>query len=219
MREREEWLSSGRAAQFLGVSTRTLRRYTETGLLPDVRSPGGRRIFRTRDLEAVAARRCNGSHRGVVIYARVSSRRQQTEGDLDRQMTRLREASEGYGPVVGVFSDVASGLSDNRTGLRKALDACREPEVTTLLITHPDRLARFGTGVIEHLLAGWGVKVVAVGEDTESLSAESELVRDMLAVVTSFSGRLYGQRSAQARKVRQAVATEVRAVSGQGGGS
>jgi hypothetical protein len=39
-------------------------------------------------------------------------------------------------------------------------------------------------------------------------SAESELVRDMLAIVTSFAGRLYGQRSAKTKRLRAAVSTE-----------
>jgi hypothetical protein len=37
---------------------------------------------------------------------------------------------------------------------------------------------------------------------------EQDLVRDMLAVVTSFAGRLYGQRSARAKRLRAAVAAE-----------
>jgi len=35
------------------------------------------------------------------------------------------------------------------------------------------------------------------------------LVRDMLAIVTSFAGRLYGQSSAATKRLRQAVATEI----------
>jgi predicted site-specific integrase-resolvase len=87
------------------------------------------------------------------------------------------------------------------------LAACQAQEVGELLITHPERLARFGTGIIEQLLAGYGVKLRVIGEDEASPSEESALVRDMLAIVTSFSGRLYGQRSAKARAARSALST------------
>ena len=51
------------------------------------------------------------------------------------------------------------------------------------------------------------MRVVAIGEDeARSDSVESELVHDMLAVVTSFSGRLYGERSAKAKAIRRCVA-------------
>jgi predicted site-specific integrase-resolvase len=148
----DDYLPAGAAARRLGVSTRTLRRYTLEEKLPDVRSPGGRRIFRAGDLDALASRA--GAGGTSVGYARVSSRRQQAEGDLGRQVARLREAG---GDGMPVFTDVASGLSDRRPGLRRA---------------------------------------------------EQELVRDMLAIVTSFAGRLYGQRSARAKRLRAAVAAE-----------
>jgi predicted site-specific integrase-resolvase len=184
-----------------------MRRYTLQGKLPDVRGAGGRRIFQIRDLDALTSRGLDDG--AVVLYARVSSRRQWSEGDLDRQVGRLRDAVGGRG-IAGEFTDVASGLSDRRTGLRRALTACTDPAVDTLMVTHPERLARFGVGVIEHLLAAHGVTVVCIGEAERSTTAEADLVRDMLAIVTSFAGRLYGQRSARAKRVRAAVVDAAR---------
>ena len=161
---------------------------------------GVRRIFRIGDLDAITRRPSTGK---AVGYARVSSRRQQAEGDLDRQVSRLR----AHDDALVVFTDVASGLSDRRAGPRKALGECMKPGVDRLLVEHPDRLARFGVGVIEHLLAGYGVKVIYTGQ-SEDESAESELVRDMLAIVTSFAGRLYGQRSAKTKRLQAAVSAE-----------
>lgn len=196
----DDYLSATAAAHRLGVSTRTLRRYTAEGRLPDARSAGGRRIFKISDLDAIASKPSSGKSVG---YARVSSRRQQAEGDLARQIARLQDHHDG----LMVFTDVASGLSDRRAGLRKALSECMKPGVDRLLVEHPDRLARFGVGLIEHLLAGFGVEVIYTGQ-SEDESAESELVRDMLAIVTSFAGRLYGQRSAKTKRLRSAVAAE-----------
>jgi predicted site-specific integrase-resolvase len=178
-----------------------LRRYTQQGRLPDARSAGGRRIFRIADLDAVTSKPLTGE---AVGYARVSSRRQQAEGDLDRQVARLRAHG---GENLVVFTDVASGLSDRRAGLRKALGACMKPAVGQLVVERPDRLARFGVGVIEYLLAGYGAGVVYIGQSTDE-STESELVGDMIAIVTSFAGRLYGQRSAKTKRLRTAVAAE-----------
>ena len=197
----DDYVSATSAAHRLGVSTRTLRRYTQQGRLPDARSAGGRRIFRIGDLDAIGRKPCAGK---AVGYARVSSRRQEAEGDLDRQVARPRAHA---GDALVVFTDVASGLSDRRAGLRKALGECMQPGVDRLLVEHPDRLARFGVGVIEHLLAGYGVQVIYTGQ-SEDESAESELVRDMLAIVTSFAGRLYGQRSAKTKRLRAAVSFE-----------
>ncbi|MGW7361715.1 IS607 family transposase [Streptomyces sp. NPDC054802] len=204
-------VSATRAARILGVSTRTLRRYTASGVLADRRSPGGKRIFSVVELEALRNEAGKlPDVEGVVLYGRVSSQRQRVEGDLDRQMARLRMAAAGR-PIVGEFFDVASGLSDQRRGLRRALTLCQRPEVSVLLVEHEERLARFGTGVIRDvMLPAFAVALEIAGTDEDlDVSQESELVRDMLAVVTSFSGRLYGQRSAKARALTKAIKSTV----------
>ena len=147
----DDYVLANAAAHRLGVSTRTLRLYTQEGRLPGVRSAAGRRIFRIGDLEALTRKPAAGR---AVGYARVPSRRQHAEGDLDRQVARLRayhaEADLQAEDVV-VFTDVASGLSDHRGGLRKLLGECMKPGVDWLVVEHPDRLARFGLGVIDQL--------------------------------------------------------------------
>jgi predicted site-specific integrase-resolvase len=149
------------AACRLGVTSRTLRRYTAEGRLPDVGSAGNRRIFQVGDPDRLTSKR---SQRKAAGYARVSSRRQWAEGD---------------------------------------------PEVARLVAGHPGRLARFGTGLTGHLPAGCGVNVTCTGQP-EDETTETELVRDMPAIVTSFAGRLYGQLPAKTRRPRAAVAAEAR---------
>jgi putative resolvase len=104
------------AKAMLGVTSRTLRRCTASGRLPDRRSPGGQRIFSVAELEAILHREgtapVSEGAGAVVLSARVSPRRQAEEGELDRQLARLREAAEGR-VVAGEFADVASGLSDH----------------------------------------------------------------------------------------------------------
>jgi excisionase family DNA binding protein len=75
----DDCVSVTAAAHRLGVSTRTLRRYTAEGRLPDARSAGGQRICRVGDLDAITGKPCTGR---AVGYAWVSSRRQLAAGDL-----------------------------------------------------------------------------------------------------------------------------------------
>lgn len=48
--------------------------------------------------------------------------------------------------VLGPYTDVASGSSDRRVGLARALDACARAEVSEVVVTHPERLARLVPG-------------------------------------------------------------------------
>jgi excisionase family DNA binding protein len=49
------WLDLSDAAQLLGVHFSTLRRWVDTGKVPCIRTPGGRRRFRRSELEAFLA--------------------------------------------------------------------------------------------------------------------------------------------------------------------
>jgi len=150
-----------RARAILGVSSRTVRRYTASGKLPDLRSPGGHRVFRLADLHALNAEH-EDRRTGVLIYARVSCAGQ--KDDLVRQVEDLGRAAEGR-QVLATYRDVASGLSDKARGLKKLLERVEDGDVSTVLVTHPDRLARFGLGVIEHRLACFGCAIEVTSSD------------------------------------------------------
>jgi len=49
----EQWLSSAEAAARLGISVRTLQRYTKQGRLASSRLPSGVSRFRRSDVEAL----------------------------------------------------------------------------------------------------------------------------------------------------------------------
>jgi predicted site-specific integrase-resolvase len=115
---------------------------------------------------------------------------------LASQETELRAAA--VGEVVAVFRDRASGLSVKRSGLRRLLDGAARREFDVVRVTHEDRLARFGVEWLSMLLEVHGVQLLVLHQREES-SPHNELLGDFVSLVASFSGRLYGQRSVQAR--------------------
>jgi predicted site-specific integrase-resolvase len=91
---------------------------------------------------------------------------------------------------------VGSGLNDSR----KRLDALlRQDDYNTLLVEHRDRLARFGTNYLDLLLSRLGVKLEIVNLADNS---KDELMQDLVAIITSFAARLYGQRRAKRKTER-----------------
>jgi Predicted site-specific integrase-resolvase len=77
--------------------------------------------------------------------------------------------------------------------------AAEKGKIRLLLIECLDQLARFGCEYLERLFRVLGVRVVATAS-AEPEETQSELVKDLLAIVTSFSARLCGARGG--RKVR-----------------
>jgi excisionase family DNA binding protein len=51
-----DWLTLGQAATYLGVAQSTIRKWTDQGTLPAIKTPGGHRRYRRGDLEAFLER-------------------------------------------------------------------------------------------------------------------------------------------------------------------
>ncbi|MGI2909679.1 IS607 family transposase, partial [Tolypothrix sp. VBCCA 56010] len=135
----------------------------------------------------------------AAIYARVSSA--ENKDNLDRQAERLTNyaIAKGY-QIAHVVKEVGSGLNDNRKKLEKLL---KQENYQYLIVEHKDRLGRFGTHYIDLLLTRCGVtlEVVNLAEN-----GRDELMTDLVAIITSFAARLYGQRRAK-RKTEKIVET------------
>lgn len=197
-----ELLSISEAAKRLGVHPNRLREWEKQGLIRPVRLPSGHRRYPVDEIDGIL--RTGGMKaepEAVVVYARVSTRKQADAGNLERQLERLRAYAQGKGyRIVAEYSSVASGLNQNRRGLERVLKSAERGEFRKLLIEYPDRLARFGYVYLERHLRYCGVEI-EVTSQKEPEDAHTELVQDLLAIVTSFSARLYGARGG--RKIRQ----------------
>ncbi len=134
----------------------------------------------------------------VACYVRVSGRADQLSS-LKTQEDELRASVKDGQEFVKLYKDIGSGLSEKRRGLRAALDDAREGRFDELRVTHSDRLTRFGELTLRELFASHGVRVVVLHE-RQSASPEAELMADFMALIASFTGRLYGQRSVAAKQ-------------------
>ncbi len=199
-----ELLTISKAAKKVGVHPNSLRNWEKRGLIKPVRLPGGQRRYSMDELNRVlSSGQLPGEPEAVVLYARVSTKKQADAGNLERQMERLRQYARGEGYIIRAeFTDVASGLNQKRRGLGNVLKIAEQGEYKKLLIASPDRLARFGYSYIERHLRYCGVEIIAIAEK-EPEDAQTELERDLLSIVASFSARLYGARGG--KKVRQGL--------------
>lgn len=183
-------------ARAQGVHPQTAYRWFREGTLPVPAQRVGPRMILV-NVEANAAPKVVG---GVGLYARVSSRDQ--KADLERQVARLSAWAAGAGHrVVRVEAETGSGMNGARSKARRLL---ADPEVTTVVVEHRDRLGRMNTELVEAALEASGRRL-AVLDDRE---VEDDLVRDMMEVLTSFCARLYGRRSAKNRAHKALQAAE-----------
>ena len=69
-------------------------------------------------------------------------------------------------------------------------------QMSKLILTHKDRLLRFGHELVFHLCALFSVDVEII-EASKEEAFEVELTKDVITLMTVFSARLYGKRSHQ----------------------
>jgi predicted site-specific integrase-resolvase len=160
----------------------------------------------------IGEERAEKESKRCAVYARVSTAKQAEAGNLQRQKERLitYAVEKGY-QVKAVYTEIASGLNENRRELAKLTDAASKNEIDVLVIEHKDRLARFGYKYLERYCQLCGVKIDIAESGQEKLPQE-ELVEDMIAIVTSFSARIYGKNGKTVtRKLVSLIEEEVAA--------
>lgn len=200
----DKLMSISEAAERLGISPTTLRRWEESGKLIPERTPGNQRRYRLSQIEP--ATHLLKQDRKTIAYARVSSHDQKADLDRQKQVLELYCAQQGW--TFELISDLGSGMNYYKKGLKRLLNEIIGGQAGRLVITHKDRLLRFGAELVFSLCEAKQVEVVIVnqGEDT---TFEEDLAMDVLEIITVFSARLYGSRSRKNKKlldgVKQAV--------------
>lgn len=113
---------------------------------------------------------------------------------------------EAYCPKQGfdfeLISDLGSGLNYRKKGLIRLIKLLCSYQVERLVLTHKDKLLRFGSELIFMFCEHFGVEVIVINRSADS-SFEEDLANDVLEIITVFSARLYGNRNHKNTKVMQ----------------
>ena len=177
---RMRYVPSREASRILGVHPQTLRVWAREGRINYIRTEGNQRRYDVDSYIGLAKPTV------TVCYCRVSSKKQ--SADLDRQVAFMRERY----PEAEIVSDVGSGLNFRRRGLLSILERVHAGEKLTVVVAYRDRLARFGTELIETLLERNGGELVVLNQ--RDLSPEEELTADLISILTVFGARVNGLR-------------------------
>ena len=209
----KDWYRPGEVGKMLGVSSRTVLNYRENGIFSMRLDQDTNRWYASRD-EVIRLLKKKGLlyddlENGIkvsIVYARVSSYGQKRNGDLSRQVQRIVDYLQNDNKYLyEIFTDVASGLNSSRSGLSKVIDRVMYGNVDKVYVTCKDRLTRFGFEYLEKFFKYFGVGIVVLNDDEVSKSGQQELVEDMMSLIASFSGKLYGLRSSKKKKLLREI--------------
>jgi len=187
----------GKAAKILGVSISTLRRWELDGKISSERTNGLHRRYDLAKLKPESIH-LSSDLRKTIAYARVSSRDQKKDLERQKELLELYCAAQGW--TFELISDLGSGMNYYKKGLKRLLNEMISEKIGRLVITHKDRLLRFGAELVFAICEAKSVEVIILNKGEEG-RFEEELAKDVLEIITVFSARLYGSRSRKNQKL------------------
>ena len=155
-----------------------------------MRTAGGHRRYTELDVARALRIQVAEPTKRVVVYCRVSSNAQKE--DLANQVEYLSDFANGRGYVFDVVTEIGGGMNFNRPKFMSIVNGIIDGSVGTLIVAHKDRLARFGFDMVKNLADTYGCEIIVT--NTENLSPQQEMVEDLMAIVHTYSCRLYGLR-------------------------
>lgn len=189
-------------AKKIGVSTNTLRRWDTSGKLIAKRTLSNHRYYDESDLRQLYG--ITKEDRKIVVYCRVSSAGQ--KDDLKSQITAMEKFCLSSGIAIDEWiQEIGGGMNFKRKKFLAIMSRIQTGEISKLLIAHKDRLCRFGFDYFDFLAKENGCEIVVVNQ--ESLSPQQEMVEDLMAIIHTFSCRLYRLRKYK-KKIKQDIVDE-----------
>ena len=172
----KNYYTTGEVANLFQVSTKTIQKWDNKGVLKFERSPTNRRVLPKETLiEYLKSKNMFYEDETLskrdVIYARVSNYMQQKQGDLDRQVDYILSNRTDLKNVL-ILKEVRSSLDSKRKKLLKLIDMILNDKVNRIFITHKDRLTRFGFEYIESICNHHNVEIIVMQTEQDNESVE-----------------------------------------------
>lgn len=179
-------------ANLLGITPETLRVWEKEGKIKPFRTKGRHRRYDDEMLRDLLNKSKPQVQKKTVLYARVSSTGQ--SDDLKRQIEQLETFALSRGYCYEIYQDIGSGLNFNRKEFNRLVLEILSGKVDRVVVNYKDRLIRFGFELFEKICQTNNTEIVIINQ-TKAISFQEELTKDLIAIITTFSAKLYGSRS------------------------
>ena len=185
--ENERFISTKETRKLLGVTTKTLVNWANSGKINTIKSPSGIRLYNLNDIQNVLGCDVNFKEKKKIAYCRVSSHKQ--KDDLERQKNFFRHEY----PDFILVEDIGSGINWKRKGLKTILKQAMQGDISDVVVAHRDRLCRFGFELVQWILESNGVKLTVLDRENHK-SPDQDLTDDILSIIHIYSCKQMGRR-------------------------
>ena len=190
----KNYYTTGEVADLFQVSTKTIQKWDNKGILKFERSPTNRRVLPKETLiEYLKSKNMFYEDESLskrdVIYARVSTSKQQKQGDLDRQVDYILSDRADLKNVL-ILKEVKSSFDRKRKELLKLINMILNDEVNRIFITHKERLVGLGFEYIEAICKHHDVEIITIQSEEDNKSVKQELEKDIKSLLALLNKEL-----------------------------
>ena len=187
----KNYYTTGEVADLFQVSTKTIQKWDNKGILKFERSPTNRRVLPKETLiEYLKSKNMFYEDESLskrdVIYTRVSTYSQQKQGDLDRQVDYILSNRNDLKNVL-VLKELGSGLNSKRKKFLKLIDMILNDEVNRIFITHKERLIGFGFEYVESICNHHNIEIVIMQSEEDNKLVKQELAEDIKSLLATLN--------------------------------
>lgn len=202
------YVTSKEIKQLFHISAVTLMNWKNTGKIQYKKLSDKKILYDIDSIDKSVDNETQKLNTKNVIYVRVSTSGQKK--DLDNQIEVIKNymLNNGIKPD-NIYSDIASGMNENRKQFNNLLEQIFKREINTVYITFKDRLSRFGFNYFKQIFNYFGTNIVILDEQEETNKTyQQELMEDLLAIIHTYSMKLYTNRKKKLKEIEKIIKSD-----------
>ena len=157
-----KFVAPRRAMELLDVSYSTIRRWEKSHKIKSIVKCTGHKLY---DVSSVFIK-TEEDNRRKICYCRVSTSKQ--SNDLENQIIFCQEKF----PNHEIIKDIGSSLNWKRKGFITILDSVIKGDIDEVVVSHKDRLCRFGFELIQYICDKFNVKLLVLNQELKTEQQE-----------------------------------------------
>ena len=202
------YVTSKEIKQLFHISAVTLMNWKNTGKIQYKKLSDKKILYDIDSINKSVDNETQKLNTKNVIYVRVSTSGQKE--DLNNQIEVIKNymLNNGIKPD-NIYSDIASGMNENRKQFNNLLEQIFKREINTVYITFKDRLSRFGFNYFKQIFNYFGTNIVILDEQEETNKTyQQELKEDLLAIIHTYSMKLYTNRKKKLKEIEKIIKSD-----------
>lgn len=193
------YVSAKDAKVFFNINATTLKKWKDSGKLKFKQFSSKKILY---DIDSVTNEN-NNINKKSVIYARVSNTKQYN--DLQHQIETIKNYCLNNNiEISNIYSDIASGMNENRKDFNIMLDEVLNGNIDKVYILFKDRLTRFGFDYFKQIFSKYNTEIIVIDNfENSNQTFQDELTDDLISIIHHYSMKLYSNRGQKFKEIEK----------------